>query len=160
MVLDKKQTETIEQLYRKNYAALMRYAVSKLKSSELALDAVQETFEIACMKVESVLASPNPTGWLFLALKNVMRNMYAKQRRKENTFVSVENYDSLIGTQDVELELRDLYGGIVSLEELKLLQMVTVDGYTLKEAAAELQISTEACKKRFQRAKAKFQKNY
>ena len=159
MVLDKKQTEAIERLYRKNYAALMRYAISKLKNSEQALDAVQETFHIACVKVESVLTSPNPTGWLFLALKNVMRNMCAKQRRAENIFVSVENYDNLKGVQDVELEPGDLYGGAVTPEELRLLQMVAVEGYTLAEAAAELQISTDACKKRFQRAKAKFREN-
>ncbi len=159
MVLDIQQNEAIEQLYRKNYAILMRYAVSKLKNSEQALDAVQETFQIACIKVESVLTSPNPTGWLFLVLKNVMRNMAAKQRRLDNTFVPVEEIDTLKGAQDVELKLEDLYGGVVNPEELQLLQMVSVDGYTIAEAASELQITTEACKKRLQRARAKFKKN-
>ena len=160
MVLDIQQNEAIEQLYKKNYAILMRYAVSKLKNSEQALDAVQETFQIACIKVDSVLTSPNPTGWLFLVLRNVMRNMNARQMRLDSTFVSVEDYGTLKGAQDIELKLEDLYGGIVNPEDLKLLQMVSVDGYTVAEAAEELQISTEACKKRLQRARAKFQKNF
>ena len=47
MVLDKKQNEAIERLYRENYTFLIRYAISSLKNNEQALDAVQETFRIA-----------------------------------------------------------------------------------------------------------------
>ena len=69
-----KQSEQIERLYFELFAQMTAYAGSVLKNRALAEEAVQETFRIACMKPESLCASPNPKGWLLLTLKNVLHN--------------------------------------------------------------------------------------
>ena len=41
-----------------------------------------------------------------------------------------------------------------------ILKKIILDGYSYKDLAKELGISLEACKKRAQRAKQRFRKNY
>ena len=65
-----------------------------------------------------------------------------------------------MGEEDVFLRPELLYKSYVSEEELALLSRVGIDGYTIQEASEQFGISVEACKKRVQRAKKKFQKQF
>lgn len=60
------------------------YAARFFKNQDLAQDVVQETFLIAQAKIEQVMESPSPKGWLFNTLKNVIGNTYKQQKRLAN----------------------------------------------------------------------------
>ena len=50
--------------YQAKRKFLLEYAESSLHNYALSEEAVQQTFEIACRKIEDFCNSPNPDGWL------------------------------------------------------------------------------------------------
>ena len=150
----------IEQLYKKNISLLVNYANIVLSNNSLAEEAVQETFIIVCIKYSTLVDSPNPEGWIMNTLKNVCKNIQ-KSRNYYLTKIlplstdiqSNHNYDS---TDFIELNVEN----IVSPEDFILLKKTILYGYSYKDLAKEINISLEACKKRVQRAKQRFRKNY
>ena len=130
MSLNQEEEKYIEQLYREMYTRLCFYAKNALGSRTLAEEAVQDTFRIACIKPDSLMNSKNPRGWLINTLKNVIRNRQRTEARLSNAL----------------------------LVAFQLLINIVIRKYSMLEAAEELGISVEACKKRVQRAKKKLQK--
>lgn len=59
---EQNQQAELEYLYRKMHGKLLIYANSVLKDNHHAEEAVQDTFRIACEKVEDLLNSNNPQG--------------------------------------------------------------------------------------------------
>ena len=138
------------------YYSLSAYALSALSDRSLAEEAVQDTFRIACAKVEDLQSSANSQGWLFNTLKYVIKNMIRSRARLTNMIISSFDFDENIDVKDSDTSDIDLlYSDIVDSPEYKLLKMIAIDKYTMLEAAQELGISVEACKKRVQRAKKK-----
>ena len=156
MNLDRTQDEFIEQLYRKMYYSLLNYAANKLEDRSLAEEAVQDVFKIAWAKIEDLISSPNPKGWLYKTLKKTLLNMNRSRARWNSLLVSFQAFDESAvsistGDMDFEMTYRDLIGS----ENFELLKKIVLDKYSIAEAAEELNISVEACKKRVQRAKKK-----
>lgn len=149
------QNARIEQLYHELFVPLTMYARSALQNNELAEEAVQDTFRIACAKPEALCASPNPKGWLLNTLKYVLRNIARSQIRTVR-LVSAISQDHEPSDTDRE-ELNILYGTLAETEEFRLLQGIA-DGKTVLELAQERGIGLEACKKRIQRARKYLQK--
>ena len=71
----------VESLFRAHYSKLVWYAQTLLtRNAQIsdpgrAEEAVQEAFAIAWSKWEDLFASPNPAGWLYNTVNNVVRNM-------------------------------------------------------------------------------------
>lgn len=71
----------VESLFRAHYSKLVWYAQTLLTRNAQTSDpgraeeAVQEAFAIAWSKWEDLFASPNPAGWLYNTVNNVVRNM-------------------------------------------------------------------------------------
>lgn len=138
---------------------LYAYAYGILREKELSEELVQETFRIACDKPSEPLSSPNPQGWFMEVLKNVMKNAWRKRTTMAKYIVASEAVDlDRIASPDPGGNIDLLYSGLISEEEFQLVKRVTVDGYTMLEAAEELGISEETCKKRVQRARKKLRK--
>lgn len=156
--MEQEQRAKIEALYFEMFDKLMAYARC-LENEALAEEAVQETFQIACQKPESLCNSPNPQGWLVNTLRNIIRN---NQSRRANAKQTLERYiisqarDLSISNDKLSLEL--LYENVAELEEFKLLVEMAVEGKSHKEIAAQRGISVSTCKKRVQRAKETLQK--
>jgi len=157
------QQREIENYYREMHGKLLAYANSVLKNESFSEEAVQDTFRIACEKVNDFLGSKNPKGWLLNTLKNVIRNIQ-KERAKLNMLVLTSlSLDEGIQAQKantadnrVEHLLVDtFYSGLIPEEDFKLLKRVAIDKYTMLEAAEEFGLNVEQCKKRVQRAKVK-----
>ena len=149
------QSGRIEQLYHELFVPLTMYARSVLQNNELAEEAVQDTFRIACAKPEALLNSPNPKGWLLNTLKYVLRNIARSQNRAVRLVSAISQEDTLADTDREDLTI--LYGTLAQTEEFRLLQGVA-DGKTILELAQERGIGLEACKKRIQRARKYLQK--
>ena len=158
MKLDAKQEKAIEQIYKEMYIPLCSYAMSTFRNRQLAEDAVQDTFRIACTKAESFLASCNQRGWLVNTLKYVIRNTRRSQSRMNALMLSVDvimTANVPVFYEDTDLTFRITYSKLLGEQDFELPEMVIIYKYTLLEAAQELNITVEACKKRVQRAKKK-----
>lgn len=157
MTLDKETSRIIEELYIEMYDKLCIYAVNALGDRDLAEEAVQDTFRLACMKADELLKSSNRRGWLMNTLKNVIRN-YKKSRARFARLLEALN---LLGSRPTprdgksEVELEQLYVSVLGQEDFELLKYVMIENNTMRDAADKFGISVEACKKRIQRAKQK-----
>ena len=132
------------------------YARYCLDDDELAEEAVQETFRVACEKQGQVLASENPRGWMMQTLKYTILSM-----KRERTYLN-RLYIRLKGETE-ETELTDenvdiMYSDIVKEEDFEMLKMIVLGNCTIKETAEYFGISNDACKKRISRLKHRLQK--
>lgn len=149
----------IERLYLELFDKLFCYAQSALANDALAEEAVQDTFHIACRKPEAVCGSPNPEGWIFNTLKNVISNTIRSQNAARHILLNyfADNIsDITVATDRVGLEI--LYDDVAELEEFKLLKEMALEGRSHLEMAEERGISIAACRKRVERAKKTLQK--
>lgn len=149
-----KKREFIAALYKELYEMMVTYGIKLLENPEQIEEAIQETFRIACQKVDEVMKHENPRGWLVTTLRNVIRNM---NRSRYAAAQLLADYVTVKGEQITYT--RDRHNldvtlcGIADMEEFKLVKEMAVDGKSHLEIAAERGISVDACKKRMQRAK-------
>lgn len=156
MSLTKEQDKQISALYHEMFDSLLKIAVSSIGSELLAEEAVQETFCIACKKPEALLSSKNPQGWLVKTLRYVINNMKRIATTQGKLMAAVFwDYSKLVHFDDYS---NVEYSDMLSNEEYLLFRMITLDRISIREAAAEFNISVEACKKRVQRIRAKLRK--
>jgi RNA polymerase sigma-70 factor (ECF subfamily) len=152
---DKTQDEFISQLYHDMFDFLSMYAMCRLIDPSSAEEAIQDTFLTAWVKKDDLASSPNPRGWLVNTLKKTIYNRNRSRARWNKRLVPFlaidENAAASTNDADFNLMYRDLLGS----EDFKLLKKIILEKYPLSEAAEELNISVEACKKRVQRAKKK-----
>lgn len=146
----------IDKLYDEMYRQMLLYARRILHDNSLAEEVVQETFRIACKKIDIVMASPNPEGWLFLTLQNAIRNMKRNQSKLAHMLIYVSAvegferyYDETIMVEDPDL----LYGNLAGQNDYELIKQFALDRKSLAEIADELGISVNTCKQRIFRAK-------
>ncbi len=151
----------IEALYKEMFFKLNIYATNQLNSKSLAEEAVQETFRIAWNKVEQLLSSPNPNGWLMNTLKFVISNIKREiMQANKILLTNFEFNESNMGSVNDEIDPIILYKGCLNEQEVFLLQKYAIERCSLLEISKELGISLDACKKRVQRVKEKFKKGY
>ena len=136
-----------------NYQNLLQIAFFYLQNRSLAEEAVQEAFRIAVEKIDDLLSSPNPSGWLALttrnAAKNLLRQEQAYQRLlMKSAMLHNENYFEI----DDFLSLETMRPTITKTEEYQLLKLFVYDGLSSLEVAERLGITVNACRIRKSRA--------
>lgn len=159
IAMNARYSQEIDRLYLQMSPMLFEYARSVLSNDALAEEAVQDTFIIACQKPEALCDSPNPKGWLFNTLKNVVSNTVRRQtigKRIFLSYVSSNVKDVSVAPDRVDLEI--LYDDIADLEEFKLLKEMALEGKSYLEMAEERGITVSTCRKRVERAKKILQK--
>lgn len=148
------QDAFVTKKYHAKREFLLEYAMSNLRDYVLAEEAVQQTFEIACRKIEDFTDSPNPDGWLTKTLGLVIRNMERRCRAERRIVVSMDEYSlNSVEAMELPLPLHVIYGSLVDTPQFRLIYKTEVMGCTLAETARELGISESACKKRAERAR-------
>ena len=164
MSLSNEQRELIEQLYKQMHVVLLSYAKKCLRSSEVSEDVVQITFAIACSKIEDLEKSPNPNGWIFNVLKNVINSIWrimAKDAKLTESMVLEQNafYEMCEVLEPfIDSEFEEKSVKIIGRENYDLLCYVHVKGYSEIEAAKKFGLKYDTCKKRIQRAEEKLRK--
>lgn len=152
--------KAFEVLYKEMFIKLNIYATNHLNSKSLAEEAVQETFRIAWAKIDKLMSSSNPNGWLMNTLKFVIGNTKRNIMRINKILINdLELDEHTMGSVTDEIDPIILYKEGFSEEEIKLLQKYAVEGKSLLEISKEIGISLAACKKRVQRVKEKFKKD-
>lgn len=148
------QTAMITAKYLEERKFLLEYAESNLKNHAMAEEAVQQTFEIACRKIEDFCSSSNPNGWLVKTLTLVIRNIESRRRTECRVLAVMDEYrPDLAAAPEIPLPLRVTYGTLVDTPQFRLVYEAEVLGRTLAEIARDLGISESACRKRAERAR-------
>ena len=148
------QNQFLTERYHKKRKFLLEFAESSLHNYALSEEAVQQTFEIACRKIDDFCSSPNPDGWLTKTLSLVIRNMEKRQRSERRVIAITDEYrPDLVAAPEVPLPLRVTYGSLVDTPQFRLVYEAEVLGRTYKEIAKDLGISESTCKKRAERAR-------
>ena len=141
--------EFIDNLYREMASLLRILASRKLHNPDLAEEAVQNALVVLCEKADAVMEHPNPQGWLVETLQFVVMSMNRKTDKETSVIQgSLDDVQPHHHDDYHEVEFRPL----LSPEDYELIEMTVVQRYTVPEAAEELGITVEACKKRKQRA--------
>ena len=157
--MNTEQHRFIKQIYLEMYDKLLAYAISALKNHSQAEEAVQEAFQIACLKPAELMKSPNPHGWMTNTLKNTIHNTRHKMDRDNRLlamYLAAQGGQLAVAENHVSMEIN--YGELVHLEEYRLLEDMVLKGKSQLEMAQERGISLVACKKRVQRAKETLRK--
>lgn len=157
------QDAVLEALYRAHFHQLEVHAYRFLGSWEDAHVAAQETFHIACEKIDVLMASPNQVGWLKNTVKYVCQNMRRSRQRQLLLFSSLEELgdgDLPAAADEPGGDPMEPFRGLLSEEELRLLQAIVLDGVSYAEAAKALGINLWACRKRVQRAMDRLRQKY
>ena len=148
------QNQFLTERYHKKRKFLLEFAESSLHNYALSEEAVQQTFEIACRKIDDFCSSPNPDGWLTKTLSLVIRNMEKRQRSERRVIAITDEYrPDLVAAPEVPLPLRVTYGSLVDTPQFRLVYEAEVLGRTYKEIAKDLGITENTCKKRAERAR-------
>ena len=150
--MDNSKKAFLEKLFLENYSYMEYYAARFFRNKDLAQDVVQETFLIAQIKIDQLMESSSPKGWLFNTLKNVIGNTYKQQKRLAD-MVSIEECDL---ATNMEVSIKTTYQSMISNEDLQILIWVYCEGWPYADVAKRLGIGLDACKKRIQRARLKF----
>lgn len=119
------------------------------------MDAVHDTFQIACQKADSIQSSPYPRAWLKKTLVYVISNFRQKQANSSvatSKFLANNiDYSVTLSPEENDADL-GLYP-LSTTEEYRLVKANAIEGITARELAESMNISYEAGKKRVKRAK-------
>jgi len=149
--LTEAENEFLDRIYIEFYKFLTKLAEKHLYDSQKAEDVVQETFIAASKKVKELMQSPKPRGWLVNTLTYKVERENRTRMRFYKIFQEVEDIDALPVTHEdaYDFELLEIF----DKPDYTALRLVIVDGYDINEAAAQLGIKYDACRKRIQKAK-------
>ena len=154
MGMKPEEKELIERLYFEMYDSLVGYANSYLSDQHRAEELTQEVFVSAVRKPEALLNSPNPKGWLYKAMWNMIQNsnrVTTRQMKLIADFLSVNGREVAVSMDQPDLKLQ--FGELAETEEFKLIYDMAVLGKSQQEMAIERGITVVNCKKRVERAK-------
>lgn len=148
------ERELIDQLYFEMFESLVGYANSYLNDLHRAEELTQEVFISAVQKPQALLDSPNPKGWLYKAMWNMVQNnnrVTMRQMKLIADFLTLNGREITVSIDQPDLKLK--YGALADTEEFKLIYDMAVLGKTHEEMAVERSITVVNCKKRVERAK-------
>lgn len=155
------QRQFLSDLCDKHYSGLFKYACT-LTSAQDAEELMQELFLLAARRIDKLMESPSPDGWLAKALvflsKNWRDRQSVRQRHDGGSIEDCQYISAPDGAGDVEMELS--LQGVLNPQEYKLYRMIYYEGYTMKEAAALLGVSPEAVWKRMERVRKRLRKGF
>lgn len=150
--LTEEQRAFLNQIYIAMYSTIYHYAIAAVQNEPLAQEIAQIVFTKACNDPESIMASPRPNGWLVKALRHTLQEYY----RERDRAVELTERSAMVSPTVHRDDYFDVeYSDILDSEEMKLLRLVDVEGFSTRDAAEAFGIAEAACRKRLQRAREK-----
>jgi RNA polymerase sigma-70 factor (ECF subfamily) len=145
--------ESFGVLYERYHSAMVALAYSVLGDKELADDAAQETFAIACQKLDSLKHRDKFAGWLASICRNTARNILRSKRKTE-----AGDFQKFTENENIEVHRRELIRDAVwklRPADRELIVMRYYDGFSQAQISKVLDISPSAVNGRLVRAKRK-----
>ena len=151
--MNKEEHDFLEEIYKKMFDLLLKYATIQIQDYHSSYDLVQETFLTAHINIHKLILSKSPQGWIYNVLKNkILHEKRAKARFL--LFIEKITIDNNSKKYNIDNYNQYLYETLKK-DEYEILKYIYCDGYSMKEAAEMLGITYETCKKRVQAAKRK-----
>ena len=121
MGLTAEQEAFVKELYIAMYHSLLAYAKIALGDYHLAEEAVQDTFRIACAKINSLASSKNPNGWIVKTQVYVIKNMIRSRARLNNIVIESlsQNFTDMYGKED-DIAIETMYSDLSAATILNL----------------------------------------
>lgn len=160
--MNSEQAELLEQMFREHYSSLQIYAFRFLENWDAAAQAVQESFHIACERIEVFADSPNRIGWLKKTVRYVCLNTIKTRNRRMKDLIALEELSAkqLPSVYDeYSIGADESFKSILSEEEYQLLYEIIVQGIPYSSVANKHGITMWACRKRVQRIIKKLRAN-
>lgn len=155
------QNEIIECLYRAHYKRLLAIAYKHSHNWEVAHELVQETFAVACAKIELLATHDNQVGWLVQTVKYIAYNDGRKRAQYAKLFLSLDSlFAGMEPSKEDELHYERMLEGTFSKEDLHLIRRIVIEKATYKDVAEELNIGVWAAQKRMQRLLKRLKKEF
>lgn len=156
---DSNMDAAFEDLFRSEYAGLMRYACAVFRkrsgsvNTTRAEEAVSEMFALAWSKRDVLFSSEKPVGWLYRALYYTILGILQEERRRAKVLdiLKKEYTESSCEMASPELSLQ----GIVDEEDFEILQKLYIEGYTYQEISQESDMKKSALAMKVSRIKEK-----
>ena len=148
--------ESFSILYRRYYSSMVALAYSALGNRDLAEDAAQEVFAIACRDLAFLRRSDRFGAWLAGICRNITRQMI-----RQATKTTVSNLPPQVQSQDnPEHHLDVVCRAVWQLRpaERELIVLRYYDGFSQAQISKVLDISPSAVNGRLIRAKRKIAK--
>lgn len=144
----------IEKWYKQYSTFLFHYACQFI-DYHAAEEVVQESFRIAWEVVQKKEIE-YPKTWLRKVAENVVKNKIREREKWRELLSDIEKLpEDVFGQVEDPVNVELEYNGLIDQQDLHLLRLLAVDGYTYTEAAKKLCITAEACRKRAKRAEQK-----
>lgn len=188
MGLRKEPDAFIARLYQELYRELFTCAYHALGNASLAEEAIQETFQIACVQADKLAEHPDPHRQLLWFLQYVCRILYQNQKQLDaqvlrsgsaqippgvprrpgsaqtlpGAFRRSGSTQTLPGAfrRDYEETIMDsVYTGWIGETDYHLLKLIIIKKSSWQEAAKQAEIPLFACKKHLKRARKKLRKS-
>lgn len=156
--------DAFEEFYREHVGSVQGFIARRVDDPHLAADLTAEVF-LAAMKSAHKYRPRKGTsaGWLY----GIARNVVAYERRRRaravqidrrisgRQLVDAEDLSALDDRIDAEAQSRRLYQAMDRLSEAEraVLELVALDGLSVKDAAAALRIRPAAARARLHRAR-------
>ncbi len=144
-------------LYERYHSSMVALAYSMLADRDLAEDAAQEVFAIACRDLRSLKSKERFAAWLAGICRNVSRQMLRANKAKP---VAVGDNPAAQKRDDTEDRREAIRRAVWSLREpeRELIVMRYFDGFSQGQISEVLDISPQAVNGRLVRAKRKIAK--
>jgi RNA polymerase sigma-70 factor (ECF subfamily) len=146
--------ESFGALYERYHSSMVALAYSMLSDRDIAEDAAQEVFAIACRDIGSLKSKERFAAWLAGICRNVSRQML---RANKSTPVAVDDNPAAEHRDDIEDRREAIRRAVWSLREAEreLIVMRYFDGFSQGQISEVLDISPQAVNGRLVRAKRK-----
>jgi RNA polymerase sigma factor (sigma-70 family) len=152
------------EFYRAHVGEVTRFVTRRVADPQLAADLTADVFLAAIEAAAHYRgAFGGPRTWLFGIARNVIAAEFrrsARQRRAEHLIagrrlLDADDVDRLVAKIDASRQVRDLHEELQALPEGEraVLELVSVDGLTVAEAAAALGIRPVTARVRLHRAR-------
>ncbi len=149
--------ESFGALYERYHSSMAALAYSMLADRDMAEDAAQEVFAIACRDLRSLKSKERFAAWLAGICRNISRQMLRANKGKP---VAPGNDFTAQSRDDTEGRREAIRRAVWSLRksERELIVMRYFDGFSQVQISEVLDISSQAVNGRLVRAKRKIAK--
>ena len=149
--------ESFGALYERYHSSMAALAYSMLVDRDLAEDAAQEVFAIACRDIGNLKSKERFAAWLAGICRNISKQMLKAGKSRA---VAPENEPAVVSRDDTEACREVIRRAVWSLRasERDLIVMRYFDGFSQRQISEVLDISSQAVNGRLVRAKRKIAK--
>lgn len=166
-------THWLEEMYENYKQDIFRFLFVLLKDTQVAEDALQETFLKAYLHQASYVHLQKEKAWLYQIARNTAYDMLRKRKRElpveqEQINAALEEYVHQENGQSGDLCQKKVDDKFAYLEmiadlstvEREIVSLKIIGGLTHKEIAKALHMTTASAKKRYERALNKLKEKY